>query len=240
MNKPLLLFLSALLALTISAAQEPKFVLVGGGTTSDAMVMRFIELAGGPKAEILVVALTREEPNSAGESSAELLRENGAMQVNVLPYPLPTDLERRFERATGIYIPGGDQNRLMKLLGEKRAREMFQKAARRGAAFFGTSAGAMLMSDEMISGYGQTRGSAEIGTGLGLLPILIDTHFVERSRQERLAHAISLTRAKQAIGLERNEWVVITGTRLTEVHGKPYLYGIEPPRGSGSGRNGSR
>jgi cyanophycinase len=240
MYKSAWILLMGLLCVAFAPAREPSFVLAGGGTTSNEMVKRFIDLAGGPGAEILVVALTREEPLKAGRGSAELLEENGARQVRVLPYPLPNDLERWFERASGFYIPGGDQSRLIERLGARRARELFQSAAKRGAAFFGTSAGAMLMSDPMITGDGRQQGTASTGAGLGLLPILIDTHFVERSRQQRLKHALEVTGARMAIGLDRNEWVVLRGSQLVETHGNPYLYGIEPPRGSGSGLNGSK
>jgi cyanophycinase len=100
-------------------------------------------------------------------------------------------------------MAGGDQRRLMEVLSEKE-RKAIRKAYEKGAVIAGTSAGAAVMSKKMITGdeqkhpeYHPTFRTLEdeniiFDEGLGLLPenIIIDQHFIYRSRYNRLLTAV--------------------------------------------------
>lgn len=213
------------------AALGGPLIAAGGGETSPEMVRAFLRAVGGPGRPVVVLALTREDPKASGPSSVELLREHGATRVSLIdePSPKPEDLamwERWIDEARGVWIPGGDQNLVIERLPAAWRERVLRGAHQRGVAFFGTSAGSMLLSDPMIAGNGEQPGTAKINEGLGLASFLIDTHYRERGRQARLRHAIAETGARRAIGLDAGEWVVIWGGVIVRRHGQPEI--LEP------------
>lgn len=205
---------------------------VGGGPTPPAVVRRFLVECGGSQARVLVLPLTREDPAASGPASVELLEENGAKNVRMFAVGQPTaaDLVRlaaEIADARGIWIPGGDQSLLIERLGIDFVRAHLQGAYRRGVHFFGTSAGAMLMSHPMITGNGDLPGTATTGPGMGLTPWLIDSHFRERNRERRLRHAMAALNNTRAIGLSERSWVVLRGPEILERHGDVTVLGKE-------------
>ncbi len=193
----------------------PLFV-VGGGETPAEAVDAFLDAAGreGP---IIVMGQVREEPARA-QVSVEWLQERGAKSVILWSAAAPSDEDRRqaeadLARARGIYIPGGDQNLVLDRWGTDWLRSAFGAAHRRGVPFFGTSAGAMLMSERMIAGYGPEHFIAETRHGIGLTSIIVDTHYAERNRQGRLAYSQTRFRLP-GLGLNESQWRVIEGGRV--------------------------
>ncbi len=111
------------------------------------------------------------------------------------------------DSATGIWFTGGDQARLTAVLGGTAALRALQARYRAGAVVGGTSAGAAIMSDTMITGdqtppgdttgyYGDeypaiSRHRVQIKPGLGFLPgAIVDQHFIKRERHNRLMSAV--------------------------------------------------
>jgi len=106
-----------------------------------------------------------------------------------------------------IYISGGDQNKFMKIVLNTPVCTAIHQAYKRGAVIAGTSAGAAVMSEKMITGdiYKSTKSdsilyenytdeyssikahSIVIAKGLGLVKsLIIDQHFIKRMRMNRL------------------------------------------------------
>lgn len=192
------------LALTVTTVPGPLF-LAGGGTTPLPLVREFIRHTG-PDGLIVVLGQTREEPVNA-ESSRELLLENGAKNVIVLTWSRRTPADDRrtqdlLRRAKGIWVPGGDQHLFIQRWSVPFAQSTVKAAWQRGAAYFGTSAGAMITGDWMLPG-----GQDPIISGLGLVPLVIDTHYRDRDRQTRLALAFRDSNLPSAVGLSEGEWL---------------------------------
>ncbi len=142
--------------------------------------------------------------------------------LNSSPSPSESrDLARQLMAVKGVWIPGGNQNLLMERLGVEWVQKAFKSARTRGVSFFGTSAGAMLMSDPMIGG-NQDDGTPKMARGAGLIPFVVDTHYRERNRQPRLKFALDNWPEKVAsgVGLSEGEWIV-WNDRVTEKSGKP-------------------
>jgi cyanophycinase len=184
--------------------------IVGGGEQSDSLVQRFVDLAGGPgRARIVVVPMASSEPRETGEEKAEQLRGLGA-EVEVLVLSRKEALDSAsigpVAEATGIWFTGGDQVPLARVLLGTPVLRAIQGRYRRGAVVGGTSAGAAIMGDSMLTGnqrrpdslgyYGDSfpviaAGVYEVVPGLGFLPgVLVDQHFVVRERQNRLLSAL--------------------------------------------------
>jgi cyanophycinase len=200
--------------------------IVGGGEQTAAMVERFVELAGGSgRSRIVVIPLASGDPAESGADKAEQLRALGA-QVSVL---IPTRAEaesdtiaRSLTGATGIWFTGGDQARITAILLGTPALSAIADRYQDGAVIGGTSAGAAIMSDSMITGnqyrsppdtngyYGDefpliARRSIEIVAGLGFLPnTIVDQHFIARERHNRLLSVVLERPGMLGIGIDES------------------------------------
>ena len=163
-------------------------LIAGGGVLPKSIRERFIELAGGSKARVVVVP--GHEPDEAGLArqrgfwsdfnveSLTILSANSAQEANS-----ETFLES-LRSATGVWLGGGTQVFLAERYVDTQAeRELFLLLGR-GGVVGGTSAGASIMTRTMIV---DGRHDAVLGRGLGLLPdAVIDQHFLKRNRLARL------------------------------------------------------
>jgi cyanophycinase len=127
--------------------------------------------------------------------------------------------KERLEHAHSIFFSGGNQIDILKLLQETSFIDLIRKRYNHEHIFIaGTSAGAMMMSEQMIfegsNSGSQIDESLKITPGLGLIPnSIIDTHFIARGRIARLAHAINRHPNLLGIGLEENTAVLIDGEK---------------------------
>ncbi|MBB6048931.1 cyanophycinase [Armatimonas rosea] len=185
-------------------------ILHGGGMTAPETTKRLIACAGGPAAGIVVLAHTGEDVAGKAKRSADWLRENGAQDVQA-PVGVSEALAA-LERATGVWIPGGDQNVLLATFaGTGLAMRLSTKRV-----IGGTSAGAALMSGLMPTGEGDSKtmrkGSVAVKPGLGALPsAIVDTHFFVRQRTQRLINMVlSSPSPVLGIGVDENAWCEVS------------------------------
>ncbi len=225
--------LAVILGLTAAAAApmpddaRPKgsLVIVGGGERSDAMMRRFVELAGGPgRARIAVVPMASSEPETTGEDLVIELDSLGARSFVFLVSRAQADSTaqvRRLDSVTGIWFSGGDQAFVTAALGGSASLRAMQERYRGGAVVGGTSAGAAIMSDSMITGnqtppgdttgyYGDeypaiSRHRVQVVPGLGFLPqAIVDQHFIRRERHNRLMSAVLERPSLIGVGIDES------------------------------------
>src|SRR5438477_10154747 len=206
--QPLLTFGTGVLLLagtfrspTISAAENRTghLVIIGGGHRPASITKRFIELAGGPtNTRLVVIALASEDAAETGRKAVKDFKGLGVAQVEALPVE-PELAAHALEKATGAYLTGGDQVRLVSALAGTRVVEVLHQLWRRGGVIGGTSAGAAVMSALMITGEEQglekeedkfrsiQRDEFATTNGFGFLTnAVIDQHFIARKRENRL------------------------------------------------------
>jgi cyanophycinase len=128
---------------------------------------------------------------------------------------------RALDSATGIWFSGGDQARVTAALAGTPVLRVMQRRYREGAVVGGTSAGAAIMSDSMITGnqtppgdttgyYGDeypaiARHRVEIVPGLGFLPgAIVDQHFIRRERHNRLLSAVLERPSLLGVGIDES------------------------------------
>jgi len=223
----------AALAESMTSPTLGTLVLAGGGTTTTEMVVAFAQAVGDRSLPIAVLAQTRENPSKDGQGSVELLLENGFTDVFLVGDRKFTagrqrEIATQLDRVAGIWIPGGDQELFLDRWGIAWGQPLLRRCHRRGVSFFGTSAGAMLTGQPMIAG-SRADGTARLRSGLGLWPVIVDTHYRERARSMRLKGAIAEVRNGKGLGLDRGEWVIVTEGVVTFVSGTPEAIGFELP-----------
>lgn len=206
-------------------AQAPPrghLLIVGGGEQSDDLVRHFVDLAGGPgKARIAVIPMASEDAQATGDEKAEQLREFGAEALVFNLSRAEADdsaTAARFAGITGVWFCGGDQVRLAPILYDSPVLAAMQRRFREGAVIGGTSAGAAIMSDSMLTGnqrrpdslgyYGDeypaiARGMIEVVRGLGFLHgAIVDQHFIRRERHNRLLSVVLERPSLVGVGID--------------------------------------
>ncbi len=222
-----------LLLATAASAQPPvsrgNLVLIGGGEKPVAAMKKFIELAGGPQAPIVVVPTASSEPDAA-EYYVKLFKDDyGCTDVTALDIKSKADARRpqyvaAAARARGVFFGGGDQVRILVALEHSPVLDAIRNAWLHGAAIGGTSAGTACQSPMMITGEGdfaviQSR-SVEIWDGLGFTPgVVVDQHFIARQRENRLISVILEHPDQLGVGIDEDTAVWIRPDDTFEVIG---------------------
>ncbi len=204
------------------ANTTPKGSLYLIGGSADSCLKDLVDLAGGTKANIVIIPHASSIPADAADEMANAFSSLGVKNTQTI---LPGSKVGLPAGATAVYICGGDQNRLMRLL-EPQLIEQIQKFYMDGGLVAGSSAGAAAASPVMIAG-GMTDGqirkdSLRTAKGLGLLPgTIIDTHVRERSRHDRSAVAVTIVDDVIAIGLDEDTAIYVKDGKA-KVFGKGY------------------
>ena len=136
------------------------------------------------------------------------------------------DVEKLVDGVTGVFMTGGDQMRLVSLLGGTKLAEALRKKVREtNVVMAGTSAGAAAMSTSMIvrgePSSHPHKNAVKLSPGLGFLKnIIIDQHFSERGRISRLITAVSYNPYNLGIGIDENTAIILDGHGVLEVFGQ--------------------
>ena len=214
----------ALLVATPLAGQQGSLLIVGGGAQPPELVQRFVDLAGGAgAARIAVIPLASGSAREAGEEKvAQFVAEYGANAFVFMPLraEAAAGMPGALDGVTGVWFSGGDQARITEVLAGTRLLEQIRTLYRRGAVIGGTSAGAAIMSDSMLTGNqfdADTVGyfgdefpviaarRIQVVPGLGFLPgTIVDQHFLARERHNRLISAVLERPSLVGVGIDES------------------------------------
>jgi cyanophycinase len=201
------------------AAGPGAVVAIGGGGTTDAIVKKVIELAGGANAVVAVLPQASQEPD-AGDESVQMWRDAGAKSAAKVSFENRAAAKAALEAATLIWIPGGDQTRFMKAIVGTGLDDVIRARQAAGAVVGGTSAGAAVLSKVMITGDADLQslasGSTVTAEGLGVWPeVIVDQHFVRRQRQNRLASLVIDMPSLVGVGIDEATAAILQGRTVT-------------------------
>jgi cyanophycinase len=220
-------------------SQRGWLIPLGGaeGNRKDSVIhKRFLRLAGGKQAQILVIP-TASELDETGPAYVALFEHMGAKALCI---PVETREEcfeerivRKLDEATGIFITGGNQLRLSTILGGTPVARGIRRRNAEGAPVAGTSAGAAIMSEHMIAGGrggpSPRESGVELAPGLGLTNrAIIDQHFSQRGRMGRLLSALSFNPFICGLGIDENTAAFIGPDGVFEVVGRGTVTVIDP------------
>src|SRR5829696_5364819 len=213
-------------------AKPGPLVIVGGAEdkTGDCVILsEFLRLAGGAKADLVVMTVATELPREVGDEYAHVFGRLGAHNVRCLHVARREDANDpaavdAISAASGVFFTGGNQLRVTSLLGGTAIDACLHERHRTGMVLAGTSAGAAMMSAIMI-----TEGSSEANPrlnlvekspGMGFVPeIVIDQHFAQRGRLNRLLTVIAEHPGYLGVGIVENTAIVVVD-RAIEVTGE--------------------
>jgi cyanophycinase len=195
---------------------------------SPQILRRFVELAGGRNADIVVIP-TASQLTSTGPRYERIFAELGAERVTALDFDTRRDCEEpnrieRLQQASGVFFTGGNQLRLTTLLGGTPIAKAVRVMNAAGVPVAGTSAGAAFISEHMIAfgdeGSTPVAGSVRLAPGLGLTNrFIIDQHFRQRDRLGRLLTALAFNPFAVGIGLDEDTAAFIAPDNTVHVEG---------------------
>jgi cyanophycinase len=221
----------------LAAAEEgasPGPVIVIGGAEDKlrhrVVLNRFVELAGGPKARILVLSTASSLGDAATELYRQVFERVGASDViGIRPETREEAnnpvLVEEVQQASGIFMTGGNQLKLSSVVGGTKLGAAILEANGRGVVVAGTSAGASAAATHMIafgsSGATPKHRMAQVAVGLGLLVnVVVDQHFEQRTRLGRLLAIVAQSPSLIGMGLDEDTAAIVYPNDTLEVIGK--------------------
>lgn len=213
--------------------EVPKgaLLIVGGGGMPDEVTRKFIELAGGPEAPIVVLPTANPDPIPA-KADAGFLERAGAKNVQVLRGRERKDVEDpkallTLKNAKGIWFGGGRQWRFVDAYEGTKAHDLFRDVLRRGGVIGGSSAGATIQGDYLCRGSPLNNTdimSEGYERGLAFLPgVAIDQHFAQRKRFGDMTSLIKAYPQLLGIGIDEATALVVRG-HIADVMGRNQVH----------------
>jgi len=208
-----------------------SLVIVGGAMRDPAIAQRFVELAGGVEARIVVVP-TAGGGEAYDDSSCGLgtWQEMGVASVQCLHTKDPGEADTEafvqpLRDATAVWFNGGRQWHIADSFLGTLAESEFRGVLDRGGVIGGSSAGATIQGSYLVRGDtgGNTLMMGDHQVGFGYLKnTAIDQHVLRRNRQFDLIEVIEAHPDLLGIGIDENTAIVVQGDEF-EVIGRSYV-----------------
>lgn len=221
-----------------STASLGAMILIGGSEDKDGARVILAEVvrrsAGG---KLLVATVASDEPEQQWLRYCRVFRELGAGQIEHLAVSSreeaadPARLEV-LRGASTVFFTGGDQVKITTRLGGTplytQIRSLYEQ---RQLLLAGTSAGASAMGETMLVSQGEKEDSHKVegaffmARGLGLVhDLVIDQHFAQRARIERLVAAVAENPGVLGIGIDEDTAVILDEPGRFRVVGSGAVY----------------
>ena len=208
-----------------------SLMVVGGAMQDLDIVRRFIDLAGGPDAPIVVIPTAGgaagydefypglRQFRAAGASNLTVIHTNDRAEADSESFVEP------IRAAGGVWFPGGRQWRLADSYLDTRTEEELHRVLERGGVIGGSSAGASIQGSYLVRGDTGTN-TIMMGDhveGFGFLQnVGIDQHLLQRNRQFDMLEVIEAFPDLLGIGIDENTAIVVQGDEF-EVIGESYV-----------------
>lgn len=234
---------------TFSQKSKGKLFIIGGGSRPDFLVDRMIKEAGLKSGETVAIFPHASEEQDSSFYYAKQQFEKRNLKALDCAFKKdeklsPSKLDS-LKTAKLIYIGGGDQVRFMEIINSNpEVKNLLKSAYQNGKMIAGTSAGAAVMSEVMITGnqlkykdYENTFDNIEIKNvetkqGLGFIKTaVIDQHFVVRSRYNRLLSLIIENPTYKGIGIDEGTAILVKNG-AAEVVGRAQVIVFKNPKQS--------
>ncbi|MCZ7610201.1 MAG: cyanophycinase [Ignavibacterium sp.] len=247
MKRIILSIIIILLTSPIYCSQtKGKLVIVGGVQTTE-IVKKYVELAGGSNAKIIVIPNAGSDPVYWSEVQVKEFNDLGAQAQYLLFTKETADGKANLDKmdwANAVFFLGGDQSVLTHdMLGTKLLQKVFD-IYNNGGVVGGSSAGAAVMSEVMITGNELVnkdssasfvtieRGNVEVKKGFGFLKnVIVDQHFLKRKRHNRTISALIEHPDLFGIAIDESTAIIVYPDETFEVIGSNQVLVYDPTNG---------
>jgi cyanophycinase len=237
---------AALLLAVLTAGAAPvvgptngTLVICGGGLKDNAILKRFIELAGGPSAPIVLIPSANENDQFGPDwTYYKSFHDLGATNLTILHTRDRTvadseNFVRPLQAARGVWIGGGRQWRLVDSYLHTRTQDELFKLLARGGVIGGTSAGCSIQASYLVRGAREGNKimmAPGYEEGFGFLRnVALDQHLLTRQRTNDLVAVVKKFPNLLGIGLDENTAIVVHGDNF-EVLGASKVAIYDPKR----------
>ena len=234
-------------ALITYGQNKGNLFIIGGGDRSPALMNELVKTAGLRTDDYIVIlpmdTTIPEESVAFISSQLSGICNNRITSFNFTKTQA-NDQQAwidSVQNARLIYIVGGDQNKFMSVVKGSRLYDALHSAFHNGATISGTSAGAAVMSEIMITGEERDKSDNDnfkeikknnvvTAQGMGFITsAIVDQHFIKRSRYNRLLSVLSDHPDKMVIGIDESTAIIVTGKKV-RVTGESQVIVISRPR----------
>lgn len=236
-------------------SEKGALFIIGGGKRPPSLVKDLIQLSEIDKdGYIVILPMSSSEPDTSAYYAKKQFVEQGITNVTAFNFvkgetPNPQWIDS-LRNAKLVYVSGGDQNRFMDIVKETVIYDAMHQAYKSGATIAGTSAGAAIMSEKMITGNehkhpeytGNFRtiesANIEVAEGVGFTKkLIVDQHFVWRMRMNRLISVAIEHPELIAVGIDESTAIYVKNNQFT-VYGESQVIVLENKKNSKTVRNG--
>ena len=196
----------------------------------EGILFHIVREAGGVNAKIVVIPTASSIPAEVCETYRQAFEKLGCLHVNFLDIRTREEAESpdalALARAADcVMFTGGDQSKITNFIGDTILHKiLIDRYSNEKFVIAGTSAGAMCMSEDMITGGNSSesfrKGVVGMGKGMRFTPnLIIDSHFIHRGRFGRLMEAVARFPQLIGIGLAEDTGLIIRNNSEFEVIG---------------------
>ncbi|MCX6564912.1 MAG: cyanophycinase [Candidatus Aminicenantes bacterium] len=241
----LVLFFAALLLAALSSLSPAAFqtgpagslLIIGGGDRPDGLTKKFVELSRGfGSGKIVIFTMASGVPLEVGPEMVAEVKAAGAAEAFSYQLTreeaLKPDSANILDGAGGVYFCGGDQSRLTAVLLDTPIHKKLLELYAQGLVVAGTSAGAAVMSEVMITGDEKRTtdenanwqtveaGNVVTSRGFGFVTgAVMDQHFIARRRHNRLISLVLENPKLVGIGINESTAVWVRPDGRYEIAG---------------------
>ena len=205
----------------------------------DGILSKVVQESGGVDSKIAVVTTASRIPVEVGTKYNDAFSRLNCSNVEILDIRKKEDADDPeviscVQSADCIMFSGGDQSRIVDIIGGSVMHSVLKhRFQNEKVVIAGTSAGAMAMSSEMISGGSSSeallKDSVEMRQGMNFIPsLIIDSHFIQRGRFGRLAEAVARFPHLLGVGLAEDTGLIIENSNIFKVIGSGMAIVFDP------------
>jgi len=207
----------------------------------EGILSRVVRESGGSDALIVVIPTASRIPKEVSNNYIDAFGKLGCRNVQVADIRDRRESEDSknvdlIQKADCIMFSGGNQANITKKIGDTTIHKiLLDRYKNENIVIAGTSAGAMCMSTEMITGGSSQesffKGAVGMNKGMGFIPdLIIDSHFIRRGRFGRLAEAVAAFPNLLGVGLAEDTGMVIKECNTFEVIGSGMVLLFDPSK----------
>ncbi len=194
----------------------------------EGILYHIVMAAGGEDANIVVIPTASSIPEEVGANYLEAFGKLKCNNVTILDIRSQEDSEKfeainLIKESDCVMFSGGDQSKIIERIGGSTIHKLLtKKYINEHFVIAGTSAGAMCMSDEMITGGNSPdalrKGVVNMSKGLNFISsLIIDSHFIRRGRFGRLIESVARFPQLTGVGLGEDTGIIIQNNYCTVI-----------------------